>query len=507
VTLDRRDGRPRFQHAVIALRRAAAARGEVAEPSGALAAGVRLAAFALSDGVPAQVASAAAVTSESGRFQLNVGRAGDYLVVAFAPAFRPSATVAQLKSGKVLELPLLTLRCGESISGRVARSGGRSCDGACIEARAVACGRLLSVDDTATRLLWTPERLEFGVVTVVAGPDGTYRLEGLTADDYRIVVVGLPSAHCGLLLSAQGDSYHKQVAAPAAGIDFQIGVATLDVLVRQAAETTEGINLLITDAREAMSYGGHFLTGDDGRVRCLVRPNTTLVVETDDDAYELVRDGVRSPAAGRATEVVLDVQRKSLRSTLAVTIAPEEGDTLPAAYRFELTPTGGGPVRRFCVTAGMHRRYVLRGLAPGSYRVVARAGESDLRDEWYCRTVEASVDLVDGVETPLELRPKLGGRLKLLTVAPDGRTCVGAFCWIETASGERLDVVHAKFSDDGAMISKGRLPKCDGPAFVRGVLVPGFYRLYVVPDSYRSVAREFRIKGGETTELRINLEE
>jgi hypothetical protein len=53
--------------------------------------------------------------------------------------------------------------------------------------------------------------------------------------------------------------------------------------------------------------------------------------------------------------------------------------------------------------------------------------------------VEAHVELVAGAEAHLELRPEVGGRLQILTVTPEGRTGVGAVCWLEPVLGEHLD--------------------------------------------------------------------
>jgi hypothetical protein len=197
---------------------------------------------------------------------------------------------------------------------------------------------------------------------------------------------------------------------------------------------------------------------------------------------------------------------KNVGAALGITVNPQGEAPLPAVHRCELRPEAGGPARHWQAVAERGRRFTLRNLDPGSYHLVARAGSDHLREERYYRPVEARVELVAGVETPLEIRPEVGGRLSLTTVTPEARTGVGAYCWIETARGERIDAPFAKFTDHGSTFSSGRLPECAGPALLAEILKPGQYRLHIAHADYRPVSRRLRIEAGETTTLEIALE-
>jgi RNA polymerase sigma-70 factor (ECF subfamily) len=515
VTLNPRDGAPRLERFEITLQRAGIVWGSVRDARGAVAAAVVIAAFPLANGVPGETAVAKATTSEDGRFQLDVDCGGGYLVVALTPAHRPAWAVFDIAVGKVLELPPLTLRAGESVEGRVVLTGGTPGPDAVLEARRVAGGgQLLEVDST-TRLLWTSESVEWGTVSVTADPEGRYRIGGLVAAEYRVAVKGLKQGHYGLFASRDGRRYEREVAAPAAGVDFEVAATTLDVLARDAGEPVEGVRVMITDVRENSTYGWFFETGADGRARCLVRPDATCVLElgvprpevhVEVGPYAPIKRTVASPAAGCVREVVLDVERRAQRATLVVTVSPDADVALPAEYRFELRPAAGGATTRHHASAERGRRFVVRELDAGSYHLVARAGNGDAREERYYRRVEAPVELVAGAETRLELRPEAGGRLQILTVTPEGRTGVGAICWLETVRGERVDVSFAKYAHFGSTISRGRLPMTSGPAFVVEVLEPGPYRLHLVHEDYRPVGRELRVEAGRTTGLKIDLE-
>ncbi|MEE8104073.1 MAG: sigma-70 family RNA polymerase sigma factor [Planctomycetota bacterium] len=509
VRIDPVSKTPGFERVDVTLRPITVVRGRVRNPAAAPLAGATLAAFPLHDGTPENTSVARVLSTADGDFELRVPGSGPHLVVAVAHGHRPASRVIDVDAQEPPRMPPFDLVAGQAVGGRVTLTGARPAAEATVSVELHREGLPLSIPGSPHELLFLDGRVEHQLVFALADTEGHFRVAGLLAADYNVVVSGLSAAHHGLTHGVGAPVYARRVRAPMQGVDFEVAVATLVVSVRHDGEPLENAKVTVTqhrrDSSGASKYSGWKKTDAGGRHELLVTPGLDLIVKVEFDGLQQQTRKLRAPVAGRRHELGIDLRRLP-RGELRVLLEPvgEEPPPLPPVWRFSLKPAADPNADATHRTTTIHEGvYRIPNLEPGRYTLSGYSGEYDVRRRGHYFPVSAEVTVTAGVPTRVTLRPRPGGRLSVLYTTAQKRTDIPAFCWVETQAGKRIEQRWFKYDDSSNTMWQSSLPDMRGPAFAQDVLEPGTYRVHLKPyaDGAAEMTREVEIEAGKTAHV------
>jgi len=497
VRLDPRTGEPVLPRMDVTLRRVARARGVVLISTGEPAVGTTIAAFPMDGEQPEAAAVASVITTEDGSFELRVPGEGAHLLVAVADGYRPQSRIVEVTLDEPAVLQPFALVPGAAVTGRVTLAGSGALSGATVRAMWEGSALNLDISDTEHQLCFLDGRVEHRSVSAKTDREGVYRVGGLMVADYETAVTSIPEAHHGL--TAGG--YKVALRAPRAGVDFEVAVATIDVVVRANGRPLEGAKIEwiqhIKTPVSLTSWSNFVRVPANGRDRRRVIPGGELTIKVEADGMRAQKRDLRAPAAGARMELVFDMEPAHAASLLVTLDAlADPAPPVPPVMSFALHPLPEGEVvlRTSRLKNGLH---VVSQIEPGRYKVIAYPGRRD-----YYFPVSVEVTVAPNTALPLTMRPRVGGRLHVLYVSKDGRTDRSAFVKVVYPNGEATKDLRI-FKDDGtggSTMWANSLPDVKGPGRIRRVFEPGVYRVLLEPydESIAKMEREVRVVAGKT---------
>ena len=426
-------------------------------------------------------------TDAEGRYRLRVGGDGRYLIVALNAAQAPAQILQDLWVGRVVEVPLLVLRYGAAIAGRVTLRGGRPAVDAGVRVRRLEDGRWLYWKS----LMWFEGRLLRGNAQARTDAQGRYRLAGLQPGRHKVRCGRLKGAHINV---TQGrEEYEREVDAPADGVDFEVTLSHLRLVLRGVPEA----GFLVSGSGSTMSLRvkGSYEIG--------VAPGETYEIRVERKGFEPLRRSVAAPPEGETKEVAIELEPERPRATLLVTLRPAAG-AVPAQAGFGLWRKGSTRIfpdvqRNVTAEKGLFR---LGKIDAGSYRLVVRPGGPWLGGMGHFLETETEVEVPEGGTVPVTLEIRRGGRLRIVARTPDGKA-VEARCTIRNASGEKLDVWFFERHEGGWSSGTGSLGT--GPTYVDPALAPGTYTIELSFKGYKDEVRTVAVEAGATTVVEVKL--
>ncbi len=394
----------------------AAISGRVLDPNGALVPSVVLV-FPTAPTANAQVRS---VEATEGTYSVTDLVAGDYLLAVrpyftnnsspFAPGFLgggidpAEATVVTVAAGQTLTGTDITFEVGPTISGRVTGPDGEPVANISVYATATtSAGQIIGGTN----------------VTAVTEADGSYQLQGLAADTYRIIV----SPFMGLLSEAYPASHDLMAgteitvgpADAVTGVDVQLDrairveITAVDAAGQTALPPTAGFTLdlhplvcpvpVVPDPTAYTCGSERFPTTTLVNV---AKDGWTVLIPPGDFTVQMGASSTRSVAAGTSLTVA-DGQRASctlpVPGASATPVCTLSTEPVGATLSGRITgPTGAG-VGGITITAERTEgenvittttsapdgTYVLRHVDPGTFRLHATVpwNRTDLVTEWY----------------------------------------------------------------------------------------------------------------------------
>ncbi|MHC4953200.1 MAG: sigma-70 family RNA polymerase sigma factor [Planctomycetota bacterium] len=500
VRKDPQSGAPVIDAQEITLRRVSIARGTVRNGVGDAVPGTTLAAFPTDGGQPDEASVADVLADNEGSFELRVPGEGAHLIVAAAPGYRPKSVVVEVSLGEPLVLEQFGLESGAAVTGRVTQTGGGALAGAVVAATLPGSALNLAIPDSDFQLCYLDGRVEHRSVHEKTGADGSYRIAGLLASDYKVSVKRVAAAHSGLTFGVSKSEYEVVVRPPAAGVGFEIGIATITVSVRAAGKPLPGAKLTLTQHKKSelgTAHSSNWVQLDEtGRATRAVSPGVELTVKVEAPGMRTQKRALHAPAAGGAVDLAFDMERAQYAKLLVkVDALGDNPPPIPPFMEFSLRPLPEGEViqKSSQMKDGVH---VVDEVEAGRYEVTARAGRAD-----YYFPVVAEVTVAPGTAQRLTLRPRVGGRLHILYVARDGRTDRPAFVKLILPDGTESEFLRI-FKSDGSNSTEwsNSLPDTKGPGRIRRVLEPGLYKVTIQPydESKEKLTGEIRVEAGKT---------
>ncbi|HEX5135557.1 MAG TPA: carboxypeptidase-like regulatory domain-containing protein [Planctomycetota bacterium] len=535
VLLDARTREPRVPPVELTLVRAATLSGRVVDAHGAPVHAATMAAFPSRNGTPAKTAVDATECDAKGRFELQVGEDGDYVVVAMSPGARPANCSVEARGGTIADVPALQLEAGEQVDGRVTVTGGAPAAKAKVGAVLRSPGTLrLRIPRRDLEIAWCEGRAEWRFVTGLTDDDGRYRVSGLGWGPYEVALLGVDGGHPAvtrggstpdaLELPSGGwedldehlrvrPGLSREVRPSTQGVDFDVAIATVEfVLVPGGAPPVEA-RLEVAVVEGIVSIENDYPAGAALRTELIVAPGARLRVRAVAEGYEPRDVEIAAPAAGVRETHRIDLVPAPAKATLVIALEPQGLGPLPALptaftvylFRAERRRDDPAAYRHLSIR---NPEIVVKDLDEGTFRLEVFPGSMDQREHNFYRKAVTDVTLRAGETTHLSLPLHPGGRLRLLVHDPEGRTNVAAGCKIVGPDGQTVPANFAKFEGGGTSMSTGGLPGLAGPAEVMEPLAPGLYVVRVEPidATLRPKTLTAEIEVGRLTVAEISLD-
>lgn len=455
-----------------------------------------VATFALRNGQPMRDFTERRATDASGRYRLRVGADGRYLVAAVAEGFRPGLVECDLRVGGETAAAPIVLSLGLEIRGHVTINGVSPDRKVTVHAqREEIAGHFLQLG----HLAWHEGTAYRVSLTAGVEADGSYCIAGLDAGIYEVRCFSVEDAHNDV-----ADVGTVLATAPASGIDFDVPLSDLLLVVRRSDGPAAGTNVGITaDGTEIV-----VTTDAAGRARCGVRPGGSCRLRIwPRGGYLGIERTVAGPPAGGTREETLALEPVPERATLLVRlVSPENGVEPPAEAAFAFwRPEQERDEWPAFFRSGRVRgdgKIAVTSVPEGTYRMAVRPGGPWHGGTSQFQQVERTVVVPAAGELPLEIVVPLGGRLSVLVRSASGENA-SADATLLDSRGDQVRVQFYRRYLDGAVLS----PSTIGPGLTEAehALPPGDYRLRVRRTGFADVERDVRIEAGVTASVEIVL--
>ncbi len=403
--------------------------GRVVRPNGEALAGASVVAVPFINGQPAKAEDGGAVvTDEAGRFRARGRPADAHLVVAAAEGFAPARIAAAGLPLHETGVGALSLAAGVAISGRMTGvHGGAQLEGG-LEAECRVDGEDLDVG--THRVIWIEGDVRPGSTAARFDEDGRYVIRGLVPGQYRLTPE-IPGAAFDLeyLLA-------REVDAPAAGIDFALAGSVLVVEVTRGGAPAVKHRVDLNHDRGSAALW----TDAAGRVRQFVKPGARYLVQASQRGHDDAEAWITAPAAGETHVEQLVLRESAPGPQLIVTF--DGADVERATFGFWL-PSNDTDMRNEArdlrATDG---RFVVEGLAPGTWRMLVRPDGAWYGVSSYFRHVTRIIEVPNEGAVEVAVAATVGGRLRVSVVDDDG-AAVAAPCVVYDAQGSVVPVTFA----------------------------------------------------------------
>ncbi len=205
-------------------------------------------------------------TTLDGRRGLRLACGSEYLLVAYAPGYRPRAQRFVAVHG--LDLGEFVLERGAALAGHVLLDG----EGVNGLIRAQLADDADTLHVGAVRFRWRDEQLEWADVTTSTDSDGAFRIDGLAPEPHR---VSLHTVRGGFTTP----SAIAEVRAPAAGLLLTVGAARVEIRVFDQAAPVAGFLMQVHErSPQGGGAGGAVRTDANGSAFVWVQPDRTTLL-------------------------------------------------------------------------------------------------------------------------------------------------------------------------------------------------------------------------------------
>jgi len=458
----------------IVLRRGATVRGRLVSPDGVPVSG----AFVWTIAPGAREPDRETESDDAGRFVLPASD-GKRWICAAHPA-HGAAAAGPRAQGDVGDLEIVR---GEPLAGIVSTPDGKPVAGVPVVAFPVGRrpGDLDVANPSRDRgwLLGAP----YGMTTT--GPDGRFRIPNLRPGRYFVEAADPDEIDRDDLRSLLARlATHATHATKTENVRLTLRQPLLRVRVRDAGGRRL-FGFRVTASSEGRSVtrvgGAEFLVPTQAGATWIVRAARPEIVPAETRAT-IVGAGV--------TTVDLVLAPATDRGGIDVRLGAVE------VFRARVLTESGVLVWKGRVDDGRLPR-----LPAGRYRLLVEPG-ADVTAPYH--PIETTAEVRKGETTELRLEARAGGRVAFVFRAPnrrDGSTLDGYGVTLRAGEGAERP---AMLVDPRAGGSFG-FPSYGRAAFVRGVLVPGTYRVRLKIDGFRLVRRTVEVRAGEVTEVAVDL--
>lgn len=479
------------------MRPAARVGGRVVDDRSGPIIGATVSLHAMRSNVPDPEATEAVTTGKDGTFRVRARDAGEYLLVAAAPAFRPAGRVVAAKRGELLSVDDVPLGRGLEISGRVTWAGKplkasiRAVQGdedriTTFLPGEVGVGRFV--------LLWKDGAATYKRAVVMTNEDGTYAFGGL--DPTRYVVGVDPYATEGLPLhSSVTSSLTRSVSAPDVALDFALDGAEVVFEVTSSERPLVGfVNVFGTGGASG------YATDENGRRSVLVRAMSRLQISTtpNDDTFEADQREIDAPRVGERAVVRIVLERKANLGGVTLTLSSKTKMPSRAAVSFFTGEERLIPVSTKSVE-GSGGVFHVPDVPAGTYTVIVQADSRTwMSGEGFFLEAEGPIVVTKGLDVAASFEIRPGGRLRVFAHDIAGKL-VPATCDVRDPLGRSVArrFLYPPYSSTWGQLSSA------GPSLLDPPLEAGVYSLVLEREGYKSKTVSARVEAGKVSEVDV----
>lgn len=489
----------------------------VEDEDGRTLSGARVAAFAISAGVPVSPPLAQAEVGRDGIAYLGVAGTSEVYVVACAPGRVPLARTLRPTPGERAQLEPFVLGRGASIAGRVS-VGGEALERAQVDATPLASCLTLRLDGAT--IGWRQGAFVPAGSSTQTAADGSYVVSGLEPGEHRLTITTVRTRDAALDVTRIEP---RRASAPASDVDFELPGARLELAFESESRPLCCVDVQIQAGdRQFMRR-----TDDRGRIAIRIQPATEYPIVAARSGYETRRVHLGGLAAGgRAASTIELAPQRQLATVEFDDGGPRDlriRESASFTFHARFAALDMPDFERTALRDPVSGRFRVEDVPSGTWRVTARVGSAwpvdpsmrtaqgePIRNT--CDT-EVNVDVPDATSRAsasrpsvvVALTPLVRGWLVVTARSPSG-TELAPQIEVFDLAGERVDVARADGRLGGYEPRLGQaLDLAPGPAEVRTRACAGPLDVVVSAPGHDAVRRRVVLVMGQPTGLDVTL--
>ncbi len=483
----------------VTLRRAAILTVRVVDADGAPLAGSQVASYSVRERQPEEFVLDESTTDASGTARLRLAPGEPHLVLAAAPDFAPAVA---LVAGGARDSVTVLVRRGVSVEGRVTEAGLPVAGAEIVVSPEGWQGRWLHLAGE-TRVYWDAGTVYATDVRATTDARGAWRATGLTPGRHRVVVERIGERR-------EPFGYLRIADVPAHGVDFEIAVGQVVVLV----SSTEGP---VAGARLSVFAGGgaHPVTTDaEGRATFEIAAGGEHRIQVDCDGYLQTFVEFTGPELGARVDVSVTMEAIPAHGSLTVIVRDPDGRPI-ARTGLALFPPGAavttaGRVEHEHFGNAADGRFTVTEVGAGPWRLGVRPGRHWQPDwswdgdagTWLDEVLDIEIPATGEKEIVVVARP--GGRLRIAARDEAGMLLPAAVT-VRDAAGQTVAIELATRYGSGAHSLGGDHLDVAAPSDVATAFPPGRYRVELSLEGYETRVIDAEVEAGKTCLLDTTL--
>lgn len=423
---------------------------------------------------------------DDGRACLRTTWAGDVLVTAFAPGFRPCTRRIASQVGARIDLEPFVLEQGASIAGRV-RVGGEPLGRA--EVEIVTCPECEAFEIGNVAYAWRRDRFVAVRLKVETSADGAYRAGGLDRGDHVVRLFTVRRREFAVDVSKCAPEH---ALAPAEGVDFDLPAARLELQFKSGPEP-----LCCAEVQIEAGDRQYTRTADEsGRLVVMVQPALAYPLTIARRGFLTKRVQLRGLVDGErhAQTIALEVQ-EVMATVIVRDDSKERGDTAVVSFLPRMPLMHGSAFERTLKRDGASGAFLVTNVPSGAWRVILGSGRvlsgtSTARPDELATTrqfcpADALVDVPDSGTVSVSVFPRPTPAAAVVARDAHGER-VPARVKLFDSSGEEIEgVVSSEVERDARATASPELGEV--PMLVHATHCPGPFDVAVFAEGFETV--------------------
>jgi hypothetical protein len=430
---------------------------------------------------------------------------GNHLVSIAKEGFFPRTEGVSFREPRRLDLGVLVMTGGESISGIVMdASRGIPFAGAHVLGRNLQSGPFTHV--TSDGLSWTKDHFELERYEATTGSDGRFSIEGLAQGAY-LIDVSDPNKWCSLP-GVTGAQFTVNAPASNATLEFSAPRILFNVLADGHPVPRARVQVRAPDSQPFACE-----TSDDGSILFEVPAGVDLNVEVQKSGYIPQRFSMKAPQDAQALveEIALLVGPPPGKLNIQL-VALQDHPVLDVSMGF-FTDQGEGASPVFTrYASSKDSTFEVGDIPAGRYRVVLHTSRDwNFFSESFYLPADLVIESRPGEVSRATVVLELGGRL-MIRIRDSSGASLKAGAVLKDSSNRPLSVMFMQYDRDANMTYMGtwqpHVTAAHPEEFVsvQPALAEGKYSAELKLEGFTPRTETFQVTKGQVTKLDVTME-